>query len=80
MLKILTITLLLLHTAHALVIKPRSMSHRSIINDILVSGDRVYSVSNDHTLKIWDSNLTLLDTVYEKKSGAYGNLYSIGYL
>ena len=63
---------------HAIIIEPKSISHRGIINDIKVIGNKVYTVSNDNTLKVWDKSfLDLNNTVYEKKSGNFGNLYTI---
>ncbi len=62
---------------NALIVEPKSISHRGIINDIQIIDNKVYSVSNDNTLKVWDKNLNLLDSIYEKKSGSFGNLYTI---
>ena len=62
---------------NALIIEPKSISHRSVVNDIKIIDNRVYSVSNDNTLKIWDKSLNLIDTIYAKSAFNYGNLYTI---
>ena len=72
------ILLLLASLANAFIIKPQSISHRSAINDIKIYGNKVYTVSNDNTLKVWNKNsLSLENTLYEKESGRFGNLYTI---
>ncbi len=64
--------------ASSLIIKPKSISHRSIINDIEIVGDKVYTVSNDNTIKVWSKTfLDLKNTVYEKSGENYANLYTL---
>jgi len=62
---------------HAMIIEPKSISHRGVVNDIKIIDNKIYSVSNDNTLKVWDKNLNLITTVYEKQNENYGNLYTI---
>ncbi|NPA87691.1 MAG: hypothetical protein GXO01_03200 [Epsilonproteobacteria bacterium] len=62
---------------YALIIEPKSVSHRGVVNDIKIIDNKIYSVSNDNTLKIWDKNLSLITTVYEKQNENYGNLYTL---
>jgi WD40 repeat protein len=62
---------------YALIIEPKSVSHRSVVNDIQIIDGKVYSVSNDNTLKVWDKSLNLITTVYEKQNENFGNLYTV---
>jgi len=62
---------------HALIIEPKSLSHRGIVNDIKIIDNKIYSVSNDNALKVWDKSLRLIATIYEKQNENYGNLYTI---
>jgi len=45
---------------NALIIEPFSIFHISIVNDIKIIDNKIYSVSNDNTLKIWSKNLKLI--------------------
>ena len=68
----------LITIVEALVIQPKSISHRGIINDIVISKDRVITVANDDTLKIWSKLfLDLKDTFYAKGEKQYQQLYTV---
>ena len=58
-------------------VEPKSISHRSIVNDIKIINNKIYSVSNDNTLKVWNKSLNIQNTIYEKQNGNFGNLYTI---
>jgi len=62
---------------YALIIEPKSVSHRGVVNDIKIIDNKIYSVSNDNTLKVWNKSLHLITTIYEKQNENYGNLYTI---
>jgi hypothetical protein len=60
------------------IVKPETISHQNRINDVMIDKDRIYSVANDNTIRVWDrDNLSLKKVIYEKRNAKFGNLYTI---